>query len=460
MLHLIDLKARVLNAIRDLSKESFDESFLKKIKANEYISIDLPLANLDLIELTQFAKASPRMFFKQRGFDQGSRKEVLGLGSNITFTKKSDYNKILDITEKCSKIHIIGAQRFDTNSSRDTEWGDLGECFFFVPKVCLIKKGESTLARIQFPKKILSNPREKAKYSFALNHCLEFETHEDIIERKSPSTLEVLETPGKQTWDHMISTSLDFFTRDNLDKVVLARKKIVICNDQVNSLTLLKELHEKASESYLGFIQIDDQRSFLTLTPERLFLKEHHSLKIDSIAGTRKRSHNEAEDKLLENDLKSSPKEIKEHRLVTNTIKMKMQNLGLRPEVKQIEEVLKLHYVQHIHSKIEAYTTKKDNFAVLINTFHPTPAVGGLPGQKALGLINELEPFDRGLYAAPIGYISGDSTEFAVAIRSALFENDRIHIYGGAGIVTGSNSEQEWEETGMKMNHFITYLQS
>ena len=78
-------------------------------------------------------------------------------------------------------------------------------------------------------------------------------------------------------------------------------------------------------------------------------------------------------------------------------------------------------------------------------THSPTPA---------LKLIKELEPFERGWYAAPVGWVGYDETEFAVAIRSGLIDRDRLLLFAGAGIVKGSRSVEEWAEIENKIRHF------
>lgn len=86
---------------------------------------------------------------------------------------------------------------------------------------------------------------------------------------------------------------------------------------------------------------------------------------------------------------------------------------------------------------------------------HPTPAVGGFPREAALREIAALEPFDRGWYAGPIGWVGKDAAEFAVAIRSGLVAGDRVNLYSGAGIVPGSSPDKEWEEIENKIGNFI-----
>lgn len=457
MLDFVDIKSTILKRISTLSEADFDSAALAKLKANEYVSFDLKCQNLDLCTLVTFSQSAPLGYFRERAFDASEykgQKEILALGENARFEKKTDYNKILEITEKWPDIHVFGAQSFDNEKEKSPEWQVLGECFFFVPKLCFIKNKLETIVRIQMPKKCLKDPREKAKFSFSLEKCLNFKTTSLAL----PTIFEKNETPGIGTWGNMIKACVTNFEHKKLNKVVLARKNIIYYSEDLNLAPVFSALVENQKQSYIMALVIDDKHSFVSVTPERLFKVENNLIEIDSLAGTRKRSANESEDKLLENDLKSSFKELQEHRFVSASIQEKLESLGINPTIIFKEQVLKLKFVQHLHTKISAPLTSKENFAVLLNTFHPTPAVGGLPKKEAMGLIRKLEPFNRGLYAAPMGYISGHSCEFAVAIRSALLEEDRIHIYGGAGIVLGSDAKSEWDETAVKMDNFLTIL--
>ncbi len=80
------------------------------------------------------------------------------------------------------------------------------------------------------------------------------------------------------------------------------------------------------------------------------------------------------------------------------------------------------------------------------------------PTENALDEIRRLEPFQRGWYAAPVGWIGVDEAEFAVAIRSGLIHEDRLTLYSGAGIVPGSTADSEWDEIEHKISDFLQLL--
>ncbi len=88
----------------------------------------------------------------------------------------------------------------------------------------------------------------------------------------------------------------------------------------------------------------------------------------------------------------------------------------------------------------------------IVAALHPTPAVAGVPTREACDQILRFEDFDRGLYAAPLGWVgaNGDS-EFIVGIRSALVADTWVRLYAGAGIVAGSDADREWAEIKLKL---------
>ena len=95
----------------------------------------------------------------------------------------------------------------------------------------------------------------------------------------------------------------------------------------------------------------------------------------------------------------------------------------------------------------------------MINAIHPTPAVCGIPDEKAQLSIEQLENFDRGWYAGPVGWISKNGAEFAVGIRSAQIHQKNLRIYTGAGIVQGSDPDSEWNEIDAKLRNWESILE-
>ncbi|MCP4570339.1 MAG: isochorismate synthase, partial [FCB group bacterium] len=127
-----------------------------------------------------------------------------------------------------------------------------------------------------------------------------------------------------------------------------------------------------------------------------------------------------------------------------------ISELGLDDPVIGETAVLKLDQVQHLWTPVTATLQPSITDHNIIDRLHPTPAVGGTPRNEALKLIRELENFERGYYAAPIGYISSARAEFAVGIRALVVAGRKVSVFTGAGIVQGSDPEDEWCELNSK----------
>jgi menaquinone-specific isochorismate synthase len=119
---------------------------------------------------------------------------------------------------------------------------------------------------------------------------------------------------------------------------------------------------------------------------------------------------------------------------------------------------MKLARSRHLRAGLRATLRPDVSTADLLAALHPTPAVGGTPHRRALALIRKLEPFDRGWYAGPVGWIGPEAADFAVAIRSGLVAEHRLALFSGAGLVEGSEAESEWDEIEQKISDFTGIL--
>jgi len=121
--------------------------------------------------------------------------------------------------------------------------------------------------------------------------------------------------------------------------------------------------------------------------------------------------------------------------------------------------VRKLANVQHLQTPIHATISEPRHVLEFVEALHPTPAVGGLPPEEALQTIRETEGFDRGWYAAPVGWIDGDGNgTFAVAIRSAIAREQTATLFAGAGIVADSDPDEEYDELQLKYQPILDEL--
>ena len=200
--------------------------------------------------------------------------------------------------------------------------------------------------------------------------------------------------------------------------------------------------------------------AFFGATPERLVSLRGRTVETDALAGTTGRGETPAEDEWLARELMADPKNTHEHDLVADTIGEQLEPFAASISVGE-RAVRRLATVQHLHTPITAELAEDTHVLSLVEALHPTPAVGGLPPEQALETIRETEPFDRGWYAAPIGWLdaAGNGT-FAVGLRSAVATRRRATLFAGVGIVGDSDPDREWDEVELKFRPMLDELEA
>lgn len=193
--------------------------------------------------------------------------------------------------------------------------------------------------------------------------------------------------------------------------------------------------------------------TWLGASPEPLAGVQHGRLELVSLAGSRRRGRDAAEDAALESELLASEKERWEHRLVVEAIRQEVGELAEGLEIPGAPTVMKLANIQHLYTPIAGRLAPGASLLDVVERLHPTPAVGGWPRDAALDAIRRLERMDRGWYAGPVGWVdpSGNG-EFVVGLRTALVGGGRARLYAGAGIVADSTPAGELEEIETKLD--------
>ena len=150
-------------------------------------------------------------------------------------------------------------------------------------------------------------------------------------------------------------------------------------------------------------------------------------------------------------------KNINEHNFVVEHIKNNCSKFVINLTFDEHPSIKKLPNIQHLSTQIKC--TLNDNVPPLtfIDKLFPTPAICGVPTERALQLIKKYENHQRGLYSGLIGWFNFDNEgEFVIAIRSALLIGKRIFAYAGCGIVQDSDPATEFEETELKLKPILS----
>lgn len=261
--------------------------------------------------------------------------------------------------------------------------------------------------------------------------------------------------PDQQQWAELVELAIEY--KALLPKVVLSRETELLCQNKVNHLDLLGQWQQANPESFHFSLQFSEKQAYISCSPERLFSREKRALKTEALAGTINRGRNEREDQFLLHSLLTDKKIDRENYLVQEFIISNLRRLKAQVSCENAH-VMQLQNVQHLCVPINATLNADTTDAKLLYQLHPTPAVGGCPKQPALQFINDKEPYLRGWYAGAVGYLSDEKSDFSVAIRSALVAGNKITLFAGAGIVTGSIAAQEWQELDNKIRTILDII--
>jgi menaquinone-specific isochorismate synthase len=269
-----------------------------------------------------------------------------------------------------------------------------------------------------------------------------------------PTSFVVESEGGRLAWTAAVRRALHAIAAGSLEKVVLARR-VAVWADQPFSIPVVVNRLRRAHPSCFTFAA----GPFIGASPELLVRRRGRWAWSLPMAGTVERGGSRAEDKRLVAALRTSPKELDEHRLVVEDVRRRLGALCQEVFVKG-PELVGLSSVTHLATTVTGRLDVPPPSALaLAGVLHPTPAVGGLPREAALATIAELEGFDRGQYAGPVGWLDrrGDG-DWAVALRCAHVDGRRALLSAGAGIVAGSDPEAEWAETQAKLEPMMRAL--
>ena len=253
-----------------------------------------------------------------------------------------------------------------------------------------------------------------------------------------------------QVWQVLVEQALAEIEQGNLAKVVLARYRHLKFADVIDPVTVLARLHARYPRTIRFLFEPVRGHAWVGATPEMLIAKQGRRISTVALAGSIPRGATPEADALQKARLLHSEKNLREHRWVVQAILQ-----GLLPWVGDVDmpdgpRLRTLPNIHHLETPIRGRQRRGDIFD-LVQSLHPTPAVGGWPRGPALTFLRQHEPFTRGWYTGPIGYVTlqGDG-RVAVGLRAARIVGREVWLYAGAGIVAGSQPAQEWEEIDLK----------
>ena len=260
--------------------------------------------------------------------------------------------------------------------------------------------------------------------------------------------------PSPEEYAHHVANAVELLRRKEIDKVVLARAIVGTVEHDIDCGAVAQRLRVREPSCTIYGLPTTDGRRYVGASPELLVRRQGGDVTCHPLAGTIAiPSDVDPED--YHAWLLGSAKNLHEHGVLVDDV---VSTLGRYYEditADATPSIVTLRTVAHlgtwIHGQHSQASLAPDALA-LLDVLHPTAAVGGLPRVAAYELLQRLEPFDRGHYAGPVGWIdqNGDG-EFWIGIRGVLVSGADFEAWAGAGIVSESDPIAEREETRDKL---------
>lgn len=419
------------------------------------IKIDQPTDPIMLFQMTE-GQAKDRFYFR----DNSGKTAFFGYNALLKLknnheNKQSIFREWEKYKEEIALIHpdtshhhlkVCGGFQFSTHKSGD-EWRQFGLNHFVLPKVLITMEGNHTYLTYTVPRDEFNIEDLKALSEKIISTEVQPTTPNGEIKR--------CEDIYKDEWLNIVQEAIETMNED--EKIVLARRRMIQFNKDIDIAYVLENALKSESNSYIFVIE-SEQSVFFSQTPEQLMEVDNQVLSTKAVAGTIKRTNDEEEDKQHLNAFLQDKKNLHEHRFVVQSILDDIEPYVDDVDYNQHPKILKNDHLYHLYTEISG-TLKNKTYIGLLDRLHPTPALGGYPKEKAVDFIEQREFGTRGLYGAPVGYIDmEDNCQFIVAIRSMLIKQNQATLFAGCGIIKQSEPESELAETTLKFTPMMNAL--
>lgn len=394
---------------------------------------------------------------------------LVGLGHAYTIHNNGGHARFDEVERKWKQLTknivkeedlqpiLFGGFTFDPQNNIEGEWSAFPQSFFAVATFQLVIRHDKAFVSIHYITEEENSAVVFEQLRLERDRLIHAAQVKEVKTYEKP-VMENYKEPYKQEYLQSIQKVTDCIKAGDAEKVVIARSLSLQFEEQVASPQILSHVIHEQPESYLFGLE-HEEMLFFGASPERLVKVEEGQAFSSCVAGSIRRGQTADEDKELGQALLNDEKNRGEHHyvveMITETFKKNCSNVKVPKQPK----LLKIRDIQHLYTPVEGVLNDGATILQLVKHLHPTPALGGVPRKEAMEMIRTFEPMNRGLYAAPVGWVDADGNgEFAVAIRSAALLGDCAFLYAGGGIVGDSTPQSEYEETLVKFRPMLRAL--
>ncbi|GAF41407.1 isochorismate synthase [Agrilactobacillus composti DSM 18527 = JCM 14202] len=327
----------------------------------------------------------------------------------------------------------------------------MAQGYFFLPQYTLIQQSPANFELLVLAQQPQQLSQAVADFLNLITLATKILPDTPVLETKQPLALD--------HWQQQVGVTVNLLQhQSSLKKVVLARALQTTSSSPISPEKSWLNARLMNPETYHVLLR-HQKLAFLSATPERLIQFNQANFQTAAIAGTIARGKTPTEDLEFGNQLLADTKNRQEQAFVTKTILAILHQHQAKVHYANTPILLKNKNVQHLFTPIMGQLPTPAGIFDLIAALHPTPALGGVPKNEALAQIRHIEPLKRGLFGAPIGYLTFNHVgEFVVGIRSALLKTNQATLFAGAGIVADSLPTKEVKETALKFQPMLNTL--
>ena len=276
------------------------------------------------------------------------------------------------------------------------------------------------------------------------------DTPESLPEPTDPPEFEELELlPGRltrQRYRNAVATAVERIRAGEVEKVIVARDLVATAPQPLDLPALLDRLQRANTASWTFHVD-----GLVGSSPEMLVAVRGNRVRSQVLAGSAPVTGDVHADDVTATRLAASAKDHAEHAYAARSVAERLASVGevatRDPQVKRLPRIM------HLATDIAGTLREAHSALEVAGVVHPSAAVCGTPTDVAFGVIAELEGFDRGRYAGPVGWVdaAGDG-EFVIALRCGQLDEEgtTIRLFAGGGIVAGSVPNDELAETARK----------
>ena len=257
---------------------------------------------------------------------------------------------------------------------------------------------------------------------------------------------------SQRDYEEAVRRAKEYIAAGDIFQTVLSRR--IHRRTHAQPFDIYRALRRINPSPYMFYLELPDGLRLIGSSPEVLVRLDQGLVETRPLAGTRPRGATPEEDEALAAELLADPKERAEHVMLVDLARNDVGRVAKfgSVHVPVLMEIERYSHVMHIVSQVFGeLKAGKSAFDVLRACF-PAGTLSGAPKVRAMEIIEELEPEQRGPYGGAVGYFGfSGNMDTCITIRTIVMQGDRVYLQAGAGIVADSDPTREYEETNNKL---------